>query len=69
MASRDSTSRKLSEHERKTSESNRESVSEQDGKGGKKEKWKQKKKINYFLSKEDIRHLLQNTRFSEQELR
>ena len=63
------TDRKNSESNlRKTSENNRESVSE-DPKGGKKEKWKQKKKINYFLSKEDIKHLLQNTRFSEQELR
>ena len=35
----------------------------------KKEKWKQKKKINYYLSKEDIKYLIQNTRFSEQELR
>ena len=74
-----STGRKISDTDRKNSESNlrktsesnrdtRDSVSE-DPKNGKKEKWKQKKKINYFLSKEDIKHLLQNTRFSEQELR
>ena len=44
--------------------------SEYDSRDAKKDKYlKQKKKINYYLSKEDINYLVQNTRFSEQELR
>jgi hypothetical protein len=35
----------------------------------KKAKWKQKRKTNYYLSKEDIQFLIQNTRYNEPELR
>lgn len=35
----------------------------------KKSRWKHKRKINYYLSKEDIQFLIQNTRYTEQELR
>jgi len=35
----------------------------------KKSNLKKKKQINYYISKEDLQHLIQNTRYSEQELR
>lgn len=57
-------------HPSGSSTSQKNSVSSEfDNRDVKKDKWKQKKKINYYLSKEDIKHLVQNTRFSEQELR
>ncbi len=37
--------------------------------GERAEKWRKKRKINYYLSKEDIQYLVQNTRYNEQELR